>query len=105
MAWKSRLTDGGERRVRAARGGKQREEEEEADRWGPAGIFIFFSFFFQGCDRICQNFPGSYTCTSCPHDKEFDPTKRRCVTSARKRNLVLGKSKQSNYLTVITSKL
>ena len=41
--------DGRRRATRAAaRGGKQREEEEEADRWGPAGIFIFFSFFFPG---------------------------------------------------------
>jgi len=45
--------DGRRRATRAAaRGGKQREEEEEADRWGPAGIFILFLFFFQGCDKI-----------------------------------------------------
>jgi len=53
--WPARGTaheDGRRRRATraAAREGKQREEEEEADRWGPAGIFIFFSFFFQGCD-------------------------------------------------------
>ena len=44
VAWKSRLTGGGERRVRAE---KNREEGEGgADRWDPAGIF--FSFFFPG---------------------------------------------------------
>uniref|UniRef100_A0ACD6ATC5 Uncharacterized protein n=1 Tax=Avena sativa TaxID=4498 RepID=A0ACD6ATC5_AVESA len=39
---------------------------------------------------MCQNFPGSYRCTSCPHRKDFDPIKRRCVMSAKQRTLILG---------------
>ncbi|XP_052142808.1 putative wall-associated receptor kinase-like 16 isoform X2 [Oryza glaberrima] len=42
------------------------------------------------CNGTCQNLLGNYTCTSCPHRKEFDPIKRKCVTSAKQRNLLLG---------------
>uniref|UniRef100_J3LF18 EGF-like calcium-binding domain-containing protein n=1 Tax=Oryza brachyantha TaxID=4533 RepID=J3LF18_ORYBR len=42
------------------------------------------------CNGTCQNLPGNYTCTSCPRRKEFDPIKRKCVTSAKQRNLLLG---------------
>uniref|UniRef100_A0ACD5YBY5 Uncharacterized protein n=1 Tax=Avena sativa TaxID=4498 RepID=A0ACD5YBY5_AVESA len=42
------------------------------------------------CNGTCQNFPGNYTCTSCPHRKEFDPIKRRCVMSAKQHGLILG---------------
>ncbi|RLM79674.1 Wall-associated receptor kinase 4 [Panicum miliaceum] len=42
------------------------------------------------CNGICQNTPGSYKCTSCPHGKEFDSTKRRCAISTKQRNLFLG---------------
>ncbi|KAF2950715.1 hypothetical protein DAI22_01g207724 [Oryza sativa Japonica Group] len=42
------------------------------------------------CIGICQNLPGSYNCISCPYGEEFDPRKRKCVTSSRRRNLLLG---------------
>uniref|UniRef100_A0A0E0GA33 Protein kinase domain-containing protein n=1 Tax=Oryza nivara TaxID=4536 RepID=A0A0E0GA33_ORYNI len=42
------------------------------------------------CNGICKNLPGSHSCTPCPHGKEFDRTKGRCITSAKKRNLILG---------------
>jgi len=42
------------------------------------------------CNGTCQNSFGSYTCSSCPHRKEFDPIKRKCVTSAKQHNIILG---------------
>ncbi|CAN6238729.1 unnamed protein product [Urochloa humidicola] len=42
------------------------------------------------CNGTCQNIPGSYRCTPCPRSKEFDYIKRRCVTSTKQRNLLLG---------------
>ncbi|KAF0931757.1 hypothetical protein E2562_005742, partial [Oryza meyeriana var. granulata] len=42
------------------------------------------------CNGTCQNLPGNYICTSCPHKKEYDPVKRKCVTSAKQRNLLFG---------------
>ncbi|PAN07184.1 hypothetical protein PAHAL_1G317500 [Panicum hallii] len=42
------------------------------------------------CNGICQNTPGSYKCTPCPHGKEFDSTKSRCAISTKQRNLLLG---------------
>uniref|UniRef100_A0A453H6C3 EGF-like domain-containing protein n=1 Tax=Aegilops tauschii subsp. strangulata TaxID=200361 RepID=A0A453H6C3_AEGTS len=37
------------------------------------------------CNGTCQNSFGSYTCSSCPHRKEFDLIKRKCVTSVTQR--------------------
>ncbi|CAL4968114.1 unnamed protein product [Urochloa decumbens] len=42
------------------------------------------------CNGACKNIPGSYKCTPCPRGKEFDSTNRRCVTSTKQRNLLLG---------------
>ncbi|XP_040247457.1 wall-associated receptor kinase 1 [Aegilops tauschii subsp. strangulata] len=42
------------------------------------------------CNGTCQNFPGSYNCTGCPHGKEFNLIKRQCVTSTKEHNLRLG---------------
>uniref|UniRef100_A0A0E0K2P9 Protein kinase domain-containing protein n=1 Tax=Oryza punctata TaxID=4537 RepID=A0A0E0K2P9_ORYPU len=42
------------------------------------------------CNGICRNYPGTYNCIPCQHGKEFDHTKKRCITSAKKRNLLLG---------------
>uniref|UniRef100_A0ACD5WM59 Uncharacterized protein n=1 Tax=Avena sativa TaxID=4498 RepID=A0ACD5WM59_AVESA len=42
------------------------------------------------CHGMCQNFPGSYRCTSCPNRKYFDPIKRQCVTSATQHTLIWG---------------
>ncbi|WVZ74510.1 hypothetical protein U9M48_022684, partial [Paspalum notatum var. saurae] len=41
------------------------------------------------CNGTCLNTPGSYNCTPCPHSKEFDSIKMRCVTSTKQRNLIL----------------
>jgi len=53
--WPARGTEAGvdrrRRRVRAARGGKERGGEGEADKRARRGIFIFFSFFPLGCDK------------------------------------------------------
>uniref|UniRef100_A0A0D3F7Y1 Protein kinase domain-containing protein n=1 Tax=Oryza barthii TaxID=65489 RepID=A0A0D3F7Y1_9ORYZ len=42
------------------------------------------------CNGRCQNFIGGYNCTSCPRGKEFDPTRRECVTSAKLISMALG---------------
>ncbi|CAL4886561.1 unnamed protein product [Urochloa decumbens] len=42
------------------------------------------------CNGTCENVPGSYKCTDCPHGKEFDSIRRRCVTSTKQRNILLG---------------
>ncbi|TVU29132.1 hypothetical protein EJB05_20684, partial [Eragrostis curvula] len=42
------------------------------------------------CNGTCQNTPGNFTCTSCPHGKVFDQSKMQCVTSTKQRNIILG---------------
>ncbi|WVZ74522.1 hypothetical protein U9M48_022693 [Paspalum notatum var. saurae] len=39
----------------------------------------------------CHNFDGGFTCTSCSHGKVYDPTKQKCVMSAKQHNIILGK--------------
>ncbi|KAI4978414.1 hypothetical protein ZWY2020_015167 [Hordeum vulgare] len=49
------------------------------------------------CNGTCQNTLGNYTCSSCPHGKEFDPIKRQCVRSAKQHNILLGKIRQAHF--------
>jgi hypothetical protein len=42
------------------------------------------------CNGVCHNTLGGYYCTSCPHGKVFEPTKRNCVTTAKQHSLLLG---------------
>ncbi|TVU29111.1 hypothetical protein EJB05_20661, partial [Eragrostis curvula] len=42
------------------------------------------------CNGTCQNTPGNFTCTSCPHGKVFDQSKMQCVASTKQRNIILG---------------
>ncbi|PWZ53065.1 Wall-associated receptor kinase 3 [Zea mays] len=42
------------------------------------------------CNGICHNFDGGFNCTSCPHGKEYDPKKQKCVMSAKQRILIFG---------------
>ena len=44
------------------------------------------------CNGICHNFDGGFNCTSCSHGKVYDRIKRKCVMSAKERNVILGKS-------------
>ncbi|KAL5681867.1 hypothetical protein ACJX0J_008252, partial [Zea mays] len=40
------------------------------------------------CNGVCHNFDGGFNCTSCPHGKEYDPKKHKCVMSAKQRILI-----------------
>ncbi|CAO2161880.1 unnamed protein product [Urochloa humidicola] len=42
------------------------------------------------CNGICVNFDGSFNCTTCSHGKIYDPTKKKCVMSAKQHNIILG---------------
>ncbi|KAJ1280062.1 hypothetical protein BS78_04G203700 [Paspalum vaginatum] len=42
------------------------------------------------CNGICHNFDGGFNCTSCSHGKVYDPTKKKCVMSAKQHNIILG---------------
>jgi hypothetical protein len=44
------------------------------------------------CNGICHNFDGGFNCTRCPHGKEYDTNKHKCVMSAKQCNLILGES-------------
>ncbi|XP_066332014.1 wall-associated receptor kinase 3-like isoform X2 [Miscanthus floridulus] len=43
------------------------------------------------CNGVCHNTLGGYYCTTCPHGKVFEPTKRNCVTSAKQHSLILAR--------------
>ncbi|KAG2660036.1 hypothetical protein PVAP13_1KG392900 [Panicum virgatum] len=42
------------------------------------------------CNGTCHNFEGGFNCTRCSHGKVYDPTKYKCVMSAKQHNLIIG---------------